>query len=343
MEGAEFIQAVAPGVTVADINEPLYSPRVVQSFFPFLGLHGVDAAAGAHPLLAAQVTELADGVFVAMSLNHAIADGAAFWHLFNTWAEFRRESDDAISSPLPVHRRWFADGFAVPVPLPFGKLEDIHVSTRTDGHPSSVHEECILHFSAESVKKLKAKANAEMSGNGSGTTTNSSLQALLAHLWIAASRARRLAPDQKDIVHPPSSDAGANWMAYRLPTRATRWHSSRRCPPSPEYQGQDAGVLKIHVLESWPKNPRFACMSSHPTATDTVVTGGSPRFDVYGNDFGWGQPVAVRTGPANKAEGSANVYEGRGGRGSITLEVCLAPDVLARLVADEEFMSAASA
>jgi hypothetical protein len=52
---------------------------------PARGLVGADAAAGsrARPILAAQVTELADGVFVTMSLNHGVADGAAFWHLFN--------------------------------------------------------------------------------------------------------------------------------------------------------------------------------------------------------------------------------------------------------------------
>uniref|UniRef100_A0A8R7PN23 Acetyltransferase n=1 Tax=Triticum urartu TaxID=4572 RepID=A0A8R7PN23_TRIUA len=182
MEGAEFVHAVAPGVTVADVVVPLYTPVVVRSFFPLDGLLGVDAVAGSHPVLAAQATELADGVFVAMSLNHGVGDGTSFWHLFNTWSEISRRRSDAaaISSPLPVHRRWFLDGCRVPIPLPFAKLEDI-VSY---GHLSSVAvepQDCFLHFSAESVRKLKAKANAEASGSGSATI--SSLQALLAHLW----------------------------------------------------------------------------------------------------------------------------------------------------------------
>lgn len=76
-----------------------------------------------------------------------------------------------------------------------------------------------------------------------------------------------------------------------------------------------------------------------------LATGSSPRFDVYGNDFGWGKAVAVRSGaerPRNKMDGKATVYEGRGGGGSMALEVCLSPDALARLVADEEFMDAAT-
>ncbi|KAI4969049.1 hypothetical protein ZWY2020_046379 [Hordeum vulgare] len=40
-----------------------------------------------------------------------------------------------------------------------------------------------------------------------------------------------------------------------------------------------------------------------------VVLSGSPRFDVYGNDFGWGRPLAVRTGPGNKLDGLITVFE----------------------------------
>ncbi|KAL6659561.1 hypothetical protein ACP70R_003601 [Stipagrostis hirtigluma subsp. patula] len=42
-EGAEFVHAVAPGVTMSDITTPLYIPPVVWSFFPLNGLLSVDA------------------------------------------------------------------------------------------------------------------------------------------------------------------------------------------------------------------------------------------------------------------------------------------------------------
>ncbi|KAF0900804.1 hypothetical protein E2562_035301 [Oryza meyeriana var. granulata] len=42
-------------------------------------------------------------------------------------------------------------------------------------------------------------------------------------------------------------------------------------------------------------------------------TSNSPRFEVYGNDFGWGRPVGVRTGGGNKLDGKMTVYEGRDG------------------------------
>ncbi|KAM3299494.1 hypothetical protein ACQJBY_040805 [Aegilops geniculata] len=89
-EGAEFVHAVAPGVAVADITASLLIPRVVWSFFPLNGLLGADAIADSRPVLAAQITELADGVFIAMSMNHSVADGTTFWQFFNTWSELTR-------------------------------------------------------------------------------------------------------------------------------------------------------------------------------------------------------------------------------------------------------------
>jgi hypothetical protein len=61
---------------------------------------------------------------------------------------------------------------------------------------------------------------------------------------------------------------------------------------------------------------------------------------VFGNDFGWGKPVAVRSGSGNKMDGKVAVFEGAERGGSMSLEVCMAPDTLQRLVADEEFMDA---
>uniref|UniRef100_A0A452ZYY2 Acetyltransferase n=1 Tax=Aegilops tauschii subsp. strangulata TaxID=200361 RepID=A0A452ZYY2_AEGTS len=360
-EGAEFVHAVAPGVTAADVAASLYIPRVVWSFFPLDGLLGADAVAGSRPVLAAQVTELADGVFIAMSLNHCVADGTTFWHFINTWSELSRRSvggssddDVVISAPSPVFdRQWFLDSCPVPVPipLPFGTVEDM-VGKRVPQFPP-VHE-CFLHFPAERVKELKAKANAEMAGTA--TTTISSLQALLAHLWRAVCRARRLAPEQKMAYYLLVGCRGrVDGIRASYAGNAVVAHASTASPAG-EILGRGlawaAWLLNRAVasfaeasarekLARWPLEPSFSSLPALvATARAMVLTGSSPRFDVYGNDFGWGAPVAVRSGPANKLDGKATVYEGRGGQGSMALEVCLAPEALARLVADEEFMSA---
>ncbi|KAG8046320.1 hypothetical protein GUJ93_ZPchr0008g13235 [Zizania palustris] len=345
-EGAELVHAVAPEVTVADVAESLYVPRVVWSFFPLDGMVGVDAVAGSRPVLAAQVTELADGVFVAMSLNHGVADGTTFWHLFNTWSEISRSGGEEadISSPPPVLERWCPDACTFPVTLPFRKLD--HIVRRFECSPV---EECFFHFLGNSIKNLKARANAEMAGEA--TAIISSLQSLLAHVWMSVSRARRLPPEQETtytvlvgcrgrVKRIPQAYAGnavvratAKATAGEIEERGlgwTAWLLNRAVASLDE-------EALLESAASWTQDPRFAYLAGwwHPAA---AVTGNSPRFDAYGNDFGWGRPVAVRSGGANKVDGRATVYEGRGGGGAMALELCLAPETLARIVADVDFM-----
>ncbi|KAG8046322.1 hypothetical protein GUJ93_ZPchr0008g11551 [Zizania palustris] len=352
-EGAEFVHAVAPGVTIADVTASPYIPRVVWSLFALNGLLGVDAVEGSRPVLAAQVTELSDGIFVAMSLNHGVADGYTFWHMFNTWSEISRVGGDKgsreLSTPPPVLERWFVDGSTVPIPLPFAKLEDM--VRRPQWTPV---QECFFHFSAESVRKLKAKANAELAGTAKATTTISSLQSLLAHLWRAECRAKRLPPELETtcafsvgwrarVKELPQEymgnsvagavavstvgeivDKGLGWAAWLL-NRAVA-------------SADEPSVRRM--LAAWPETPRFLYVADVSRHSSGMGISSSPRFDVFGNDFGWGKPMAVRSGAGNKMDGKSTVYEGRGGGGSMALEVCLAPEALARLVADEEFMGA---
>ncbi|KAL8128068.1 hypothetical protein AgCh_014859 [Apium graveolens] len=42
----------------------------------------------------------------------------------------------------------------------------------------------------------------------------------------------------------------------------------------------------------------------------SVMMGSSPRFDMYGNEFGLGKAVAVLSGYANKFDGKVTLYPG---------------------------------
>lgn len=374
-EGAEFVHAVAPGVTAADVTGDLYIPRdLVSSLFPLNGLLSADAASvdgGSRraPLLAAQVTELADAVFVAASLNHAVGDGTTFWHFMNTWSDLSRSGGNGNTTdrPPPVLERWFLETCPVPVPLPFAKLE--HIVRRQSEHaPPPPLEECFFHFSAETVKKLKARANAEVtnsSGGGDGAmavnVTISSLQAVLAHLWRSACRGRRLDPSRETSYVlligcrgrvkgvPPAGYVGNAVVPCKVTSTAgdvlakgLGWTALQLNRAVASFDDEVAVVRDS--LEHWVREPRFAYTADMLSVGSAAVgTGGSPRFVVYGNDFGWGKSFAVRSGPANKLDGKTTVYEGRGGGGAVGLEVCLGPDALARLVADKEFMSAVTA
>lgn len=350
-EGAELVHATAPGVAVADIAGSLYTPSwVVWALFPSNGVLGADAAIDSLPVLSAQVTELADGVFIGVSLNHSVGDGFVFWEFLHAWSEINRgggATSDLSEISARVHRRWFTDASPVPIPLPFSKLQ--HAVRRFE--PPTV-QECFFTFSAASVKELKARANDEMAGTA--TATISSLQALLAHLWRAVSRARRLSPGKETSYNLAVGCRGRlsgippGYMGNALvPGTAsctvgeilgrglgwTAWQLNRAVASFDEEAVRE-------WLESWTREPQLRYFGSLMSGGAALTTGSSPRFDVFGNDFGWGKPAAVRSGREGKMDGKATVYQGPDRGGSMSLEVCIAPDAMERLVADEEFMNA---
>jgi hypothetical protein len=353
-EGAEFVHAVAPGVTVHDIVASVYTPSVVRDLYPFNHVLGADAAIKSLPVLAVQVTELVDGIFIGLSMNHCVGDGTTFWAFFNAWSEISRgggESGDLheITKLAQVlqNQQWFKS--PVPIHMPFSKLQ--HVVRRFE-RPAV--EDCFFTFSAASIKKLKARANKELAGTAN--VTISSLQALLAHLWRAVSRARRLPPGQETsyymfvgcrgrvngmpqgyignavVLGEATStvgkilDKGLGWTAWKLNRLVSSF---------------DEAAME-EWLDRWTQVPDFEYIGQLSSGGGTLMTGSSPRFDVFGNDFGWGKPSAVRSGPGDKMDGKATVFEGPEKGGSMSLEVCVAPDVLNRLVADAEFMDTVS-
>nr|XP_034600479.1 uncharacterized acetyltransferase At3g50280-like isoform X2 [Setaria viridis]TKW08154.1 hypothetical protein SEVIR_6G010500v2 [Setaria viridis] len=348
--------------------------RALERFYPFAGrlaseergdgtmsvfLRCTSEGAEFVHAVAPEVTELADGVFIGMTLNHSAGDGTAFWHFLNTWSEIHRRagggvgvSDDDLrdlSTPPPVLQRWFVETCPVPIPMPFSKLE--HIVKKFE---RTAVQECFFTFSAASVKKLKAQANAEIAGTDTAAATISSLQAVLAHLWRAVCRARRLPREQVTFYSvvvgcrgrvngiPPGYVGNAMVFGKAVATAGeiddkglgwTAWLLNRAVASFDEASMRES-------LESWVRDPDFTYMGNLSSAGTALVTGSSPRFDVFGNDFGWGKPVAIRSGAGNKADGKATVFEGPERGGSISLEVCIAPDALKRLVADEEFMDA---
>uniref|UniRef100_J3MPR8 Acetyltransferase n=1 Tax=Oryza brachyantha TaxID=4533 RepID=J3MPR8_ORYBR len=327
-EGAEFVHAAAPGVAVSDVVSSLYTPSEVWSFYSYNLVLGADAAVEPRPLLSVQVTELADGVFIGMSMNHSVGDGTTFWEFMNTWSDINRRggggviTDDMreIATPAPVFRRWFVETTPVSIPMPIGKLQNV---VKRFERPDV--QECFFTFPAASARKLKARANEEMAGTS--TATISSLQAVLAHLWRAVCRARRLPPEQAEATAGEIQERGLGWTAWLLNRAVASF---------------DEAAMR-EWLEGWAREPEFTYMSKlQSTAGVALITGSSPRFDVFGNDFGWGRPVAVRSGSGNKMDGKATVFEGPERGGSVSLEVCIAPDALRRLAADEEFMDAVS-
>ncbi|XP_057809010.1 uncharacterized acetyltransferase At3g50280-like [Salvia miltiorrhiza] len=168
---AEFTRAVTASVTVSGLLGPSYTD-IESLLFPInTGVHSYEGIS--KPLLAVQVTELDDSIFIDSAANHAAVDGASFWHFFNSWSEISRGSESISKSPIFDRDRYNGAAAAVDNRL-------IHIPTLEKNlmaAPSQLVLQKVFHFNKEELSQLKAKANSE-----AGTDKISTLQALMAHL-----------------------------------------------------------------------------------------------------------------------------------------------------------------
>ncbi|CAJ2640971.1 unnamed protein product [Trifolium pratense] len=344
--GAKFIYATLD-MTVSDILTPIDVPLVVKSLFDLD--KAINHDGHTMPLLSIQVTELVDGVFVGCSMNHYIGDGTSYWKFFNIWSEIfqaQGQGRDVAILREPSHNRWFPEGYGPLINLPF-KHHDEFIS-RYEA-PELIDR--FFHFTAESIAKLKAKANME-----SNTSKISSFQSLTAHVWRCITRARGISNDQittcllavnnRPRIRPSLPEEYFGTSIDTLGTQSTVG----------ELLENDLGwaALKVHVaianhddlevrkkVKTWLESPTIFSLNHHlPPFSVAMIS--SPRFNMYGNEFGMGIPVAVLSGHANKCDGNVTSYEGREGGGSIDFEISLSANAMRALELDENFMNAAS-
>ncbi|XP_058089386.1 protein ENHANCED PSEUDOMONAS SUSCEPTIBILITY 1-like [Magnolia sinica] len=383
--GVDFVHANAGNLTLFDVLYPVHVPDSVKGFFSFAFDGTVSYDGHFRPLLAVQVTELADGVFVGCAVNHAVTDGTSFWNFFNAFAEVCRGAK-WISRLPDFSRNFFGESTAV---LRF-----------PDGAPTAIFsgngplQERIFHFSRESILELKSRANgrkqlgdngvnmAEILGKEShddprisnGKITSvlqsllrsslwkhqdpqdrtaeiSSFQALSAQLWRSITRARKL-PAAADTTFRMAVNC-----RHRIEPRVEPLYFGNAIQSNPtvasvgEVLSRDlkwcADLLNKNIaahgdakvrrgVEDWERDPKCFPLGNFDGASITM--GSSTRFPMYDNDFGWGPPMAVRSGRANKFDGKISAFPGREGGGSVELEVCLKPDTMRALEADTEFM-----
>ncbi|XP_034693348.1 BAHD acyltransferase DCR [Vitis riparia] len=204
---------------------------------------------------------------------------------------------------------------------------------------------------AKLLKNNVSKPLDSETGIPNSTAEISSFQSLSAQLWRSVTRARKL----------PSSRTTTFRMAvncrHRLEPKLEAHYFGNAIQSIPtvasvgELLSRDlrwcADLLHKNVVahddatvqrgvRDWESNPRCFPLGNFDGAMITM--GSSPRFPMYDNDFGWGRPLAVRSGKANKFDGKISAFPGRDGAGTVDLEVCLAPETMAGLESDPEFM-----
>jgi len=253
----------------------------------------------------------------------------------------------SISHP-PVHDYLSPGGYGPEITLPF-----IHPEEFINRYQTPQLQVRIFHFSSESIRMLKEKANEE-----SNRSNISSLQALTALVWRSIVRANH---------HLPHQQATIGVLAIN--------NRHRMDPPLPEnYFSNSVDIIKatttvVEILEhslgwaallvhqsianhtnkvvreslkEWLQSPLIYQPESIYESISFMMTM-SPRFEVYGNEFGLGKPLAARNGRNNTFDGNLVVYPGYEGGGSMDLEICLPSDSMEALESDAEFTNVVSA
>ncbi|KAG7548368.1 Transferase [Arabidopsis suecica] len=279
--GARFVHAKVESVSANDFLQPYDSvPDFKRCFFPANDLKSSDGVS--EPLLALQVTEIKDGVFISFGYNHMVADGSSFWNFFHTWSKISRETGRPPRCEIPTKER-------------------------------------VFHFTKTNISDLKAEANADI------TFTDmkiSSLQAVLAHLWISIIKHSGLnreedthcivAADMRRRLNPPLKKECFGNVTHQAIATAK------------------VGEILDHGL-GW------AALQINKQANTYLIVTSSPWFEVYDNDFGWGKPIAVRAEPGNGIGISLVVFRGIE-EGSIdvnaTIPLSMWSDVLVNLLTD---------
>ncbi|OMO92118.1 Transferase [Corchorus olitorius] len=321
--GAMFVHATAETYTISDIIKPVYVSRdIVHSFFTLNGLKNHEGVC--NPLLGIQVTVLADGIFIGCTMNHCVAD-------------------------VPIFQRWTPNGIHLPVHIPKSHLEQVYAKKLTSPPNDLQLQDRVFHFTRKNIAKLKAKANAEVEV---GTNNNiSSLQALLSHIWRSVVYNKRIDGDVETsfnitigtrhrVEELPGNYFGNAMMGGRVRMKAKELLNEGIGNAAWQMKETVASVTEESVkkfLVSWVASPRLVTTDSAGRINNGLVISSSPRFNIYGNDFGWGKPVAVRNGLGNKCDGKITVFCGAE-EGSIDVELCLVPETLEAMATDEEFM-----
>ncbi|XP_058744183.1 uncharacterized acetyltransferase At3g50280-like [Vicia villosa] len=343
-EGALFVHAAAKYISVDDILKPTHLPPIHHSLFLMNGVKNYEGTS--NPLLAVQVTELDDGIFLGISTNHVTGDGNLFSNFYNLWAKISRGCCLEVSK-TPIFERWFPKGVECPIRFPLTIEPQSNLKGKKLNPP-----ERIFHFTKENIVKLKLKANLE-----AGTKKISSLQAVLTHIWRSFTRSQKL-DHQTDVsfsvdvsvrprLNPPLQE---NYFGNAI----IEFLATLKAGELLDDGGLGKGALKINEMialhtdekirshyEKWLIKPSFYVTPNDMSHNNCLVIAYSPRFDVYGNDFGWGKPVGVRSGGADKREGKVNVFAGVE-EGSMEIEVCLPYEILEAMGNDLEFMDVVS-
>ncbi|KAL1531403.1 BAHD acyltransferase DCR-like [Salvia divinorum] len=336
MEGVEVAEAAAEAVDVAELTAEEGFSRFME-LLPYNGVLNLEGLQ--RPLLAVQITKLKDGLAMGLAFNHAILDGTSTWNFMSSWASI---CNGATSVPVPP----FLDRTKARntrVKLDLSQPSDAPEHANSASNAPALRGK-VFKFSASAIDRIKTKVNG-------ASKPFSTFQSLSAHVWQAVTRARELGPtdysvftvfaDCRKRVDPPMPESyfGNLIQAIFTVTRAGLILSS----PTEFGAGLIRGAIESHNAEAiakrneeWESKP--VIFGYKDAGVNCVAVGSSPRFQVYGVDFGWGSPESVRSGLNNRFDGMVYLYPGKSGGGSIDVEISLEAKTMEKLEKDNDFL-----
>ncbi|KAL0740435.1 hypothetical protein Bca4012_081948 [Brassica carinata] len=342
--GVKLVHAEAVSVLVSDVLEQANGTNVPNYWSEFFPANGVKSWEGvSKSLIAFQVTELKDGVFIGFGYNHLVTDGASVWSFFKTWTEIFSTGRKKFP-PLSLCG-WFLGGIDYPIRVP---MSETVPSSPVAGPVALSLQKKIFRFTSRHVSELKAKANGEAVGSDDNLVI-SSFQAVLAHMWRSIIRNSDLNPE--DVIHcklamdirqrlnpPVQKECFGNMVGLATTTTTAGEMLSNGLGWTALQLNKTVGSQTNEELrrfaENWVKNPKIPNLL---VVNNSLIVAGSPRFNVFGNDFGWGKPIAVRGGPGIAGHGKILAYPGTE-KGSTEIHTSLWSHVLDKLLADGEFL-----
>ncbi|KAI3893989.1 hypothetical protein MKW92_023753 [Papaver armeniacum] len=341
-EGAEFVHATA-NISVEDILSPTYNPQsIIYPLFPLVGVRNWEGQS--HPLLSIQVTELIDGVFIGCSANHSVCDGTSFWQFINSWSEI---SSNSSNNYTPVFDRWFIKEEDCPIRLPLSFADKLSAKAAAPP-PDGLVERC-FRFTKTNIAALKEKASLEIISETKETMVISSLQAILAHVWTAVVRSRSCLEENYDesrevavallmnnrtkVIPPLPETFFGNSVSWRIVTL-------KEASLLNEVVNSHNFENSKSFVESYIQDPFIPGPGDgRGSISNMFIARSSQRFNMYGNDFGWGRPVALKTGPTGRSYGRTTVNPGPV-EGSIDIDIWLPIEVFKAMENDAQFMEA---
>uniref|UniRef100_A0A1J3K7L4 Putative acetyltransferase n=2 Tax=Noccaea caerulescens TaxID=107243 RepID=A0A1J3K7L4_NOCCA len=270
-----------------------------------------------------------DGVFISFGYNHMVAAGDSIGNFLSAWSKiFSNGQRENLHQPL-ILRGWFLDGIDFPIHIPVSRIE-----TKTATSETSTKER-VFHFTKKNIYDLKAKVNDEI---GSSDQEVSSLQTVSAHIWRSITKHSGLnreevarcivGVDLRQTVNPrPEKECFRRNVIYGAVATAT----------VKELQDRGLGWAALQINKMLRSLTNEDYRTAGKMAGNSIVLSGSPWFEVYDNNFGWGRPIAARPGPGNSISGKLVLYRGIED-GSIDIHATLFSDILLSLLVDVEFM-----